>query len=372
MVKTRWRPDAEITRRRFLQGAATAASALVFARAARLARAGLAAPELPGFLDAADLQLVEALTARIVPTEETPGARDAGVVDYIQGLLSAFPGTDANQDGRVSAADLTAVVQALGSADAAADADGNGTVDMADVAATESSIFDGPVLAGPPAFAGRPIYAGGPFSGRTPFPDPATGMPSTVFPTDAFLTALPLSRLQRLAWTVRLHGADAVPEVADNPLARTLPDVDLRQRYRTGLAQVRALSDSQFGMPFEDLDSAQQDMILAKLRTQQRRFYDLLVDHTIEGLLAAPEYGGNRDGIGWELIGFDGDSQPLGYTIFDESIQDYRQRADKPDSTIDPDDPCSGFTPLMAEFLRTVLVTLAGAEEFDSPSCFPG
>src|SRR5512143_3063537 len=106
MVETRWRFDAELTRRRFLQGAATAASAVVFARAARLARAGLA-PELPGFLGDADLQLVEALTARIVPTDTTPGARDAGVVDYIQGLLSAFPGADANQDGRVSAADLT-------------------------------------------------------------------------------------------------------------------------------------------------------------------------------------------------------------------------------------------------------------------------
>ena len=28
--------------------------------------------------------------------------------------------------------------------------------------------------------------------------------------------------------------------------------------------------------------------------------------HTIEGLLCDPAYGGNRDGVGWKLIGFPG------------------------------------------------------------------
>ncbi len=371
MARAERRLEARMTRRQFVQSAAAASSALLFVRLARVARA-LGAPALPGFLSAADLRLVDALTARLVPTDAAPGAHEAGVVDYIQGLLSAFPGADANLDARTSAADLTAVIQALGSDDPAADVDGNGRADGADVAVTTSSIFHGPVLAGPPEFDGRPIFAGGPFSGRTPFPDPATGTPSNNFPPNAFLTPLPLTRLQRLAWTVRIHGADAVPEVADNPLARTLPDVDLRNRYRDGLATVQALSLSQSGAPFEALDPAEQDMVLTTLKRQQRRFYDLLVDHTVEGLLAAPEYGGNRDGIGWELVGFDGDSQPLGYTIFDETAQQYRERPDKPNSTIDPDDTCDGFSPLMQQFLRVVLVQLAGATEFDAPFCLPG
>ena len=76
--------------------------------------------------------------------------------------------------------------------------------------------------------AGRPLFGGGPFSGRTPFPDPATGTPSDQFPENSFANPLPLPRVKRLAWTVRLLGAAAVPEVADNPLATSQLDVDLR------------------------------------------------------------------------------------------------------------------------------------------------
>src|SRR5512143_249582 len=354
-----------LRRRRFLQGIAVASGALVAPRLARVAGAA-PAPALPGFLGTEDYRVVEALTARLVSNDDgMPGALECAVADYIQGLLSAFPGADANADGQVSAADLTAVALAAGSADPTADVDGDGVVGENDRTITVASLFGGPALAGPPAFAGRPIFAGGPFSDRNPFPDPSNGTPSDQFPADAFATAIPLTRLQRMAWTVRLLGADAVPEVSDTPLARTLPDVDLRGRYRAGLALVASISDTDFGAPFDELTTTQQDMVVAKLKRQLRTFYDLLVDHTIEGMLSAPEYGGNRDLTGWKLVGFDGDSQPLGYTIFDETLGDYRERADKPNSQIDPDDPCSGFSESMARFLRVVLVQLAGAMEFD-------
>ena len=365
----RW-SNARLTRRQFMQGAAGATSAILFARLARLARA-LEAPPPPGFLSDAELRVVDAFTARLLPSGETVGAHEAGVADYIQGLLSAFPGVDVNGDQRTSAADITAVIQAIGTDDAAADVDGSGRVDAADVALTQHAIF-GTVLTGPPAFAGRPLFAGGPFSGRTPFPDPATGTPSTTFPADAFLDPLPLPRVKRLAWTVRLLGAAAVPEVADNPLATSLPDVDLRRRYREGIAQVNAISQAQFGADFDTLDTTQQDTVVAAVKRQQRRFHDLLINHTIEGLLCAPEYGGNRDGVGWQLTHFDGDSQPLGYTIFDESIQDYREREDKPNSRIDPDDPCSGFSSDMLSYLDFILVRLAQATKFGNPFCSEG
>ena len=43
-------------------------------------------------------------------------------------------------------------------------------------------------------------------------------------------------------------------------------------------------------------------------------FTSLLFGHTIEGLYASPEYGGNRGLAGWKEIGFPGDIQPRGYT----------------------------------------------------------
>jgi hypothetical protein len=359
--------EARLSRRQFMHGAAAAGSALALARLTRLARA-LDVPVPVGFLSDADLRVVDALTARIVPSGETPGAHEIGVADYIQGLLSVFPGADVNGDGRTSAADVTAVIDALGSAAAAADVDASGTVDAADVAITRSSIF-GTVLVGSPAFADRPLFGGGPFSGRTPFPDPATGTPSTEFPPNSFRAALPLPRVKRLAWTARLLGAGAVPELADNPLAFTHPDADLRRRYREGLAQVDAHSQSEFGAPFDRLDAEQQDAVLATVKRTERAFYDLLVNHTIEGILCAPEYGGNRDGLGWELAGFDGDSQPLGYAIYDATIDDYRERPDKPLSTILPSD-CTGFSPEMIEYLRFILVRLARAQEFAGSFCF--
>ena len=46
----------------------------------------------------------------------------------------------------------------------------------------------------------------------------------------------------------------------------------------------------------------------------------LLFEHTIEGLYASPEYGGNRGLVGWKEIGFPGDVQPRGYTATRSSV----------------------------------------------------
>jgi hypothetical protein len=367
--ESRWR-QPNLTRRQFMQGAVAASSALMFARAMRVARA-LDAPVPAGFLTDAELRVVDAFSARLVPTGDTIGAHEAGVADYIQGLLSVFLGADVNGDSVTSAADVTAVIQKLGTDDPAADVNGDGTVDAADVALTQSSIF-GSVLVGTPAFAGRPLFASGPFSKRNPFPDAATGTPSTNFPPNDFLIPLQLPRVKRLAWTARLLGASAVPELAANPLATTQPDVDMRRRYREGLAQVNAYSTAQFGATFDQLDSTQQDAIVKMVKSLDRSFYDLIINNTIEGMLCAPEYGGNRNGVGWQLTNFDGDSQPLGYTIFDTTTQMYVELPDKPNSTLDPDDECSGFTTAMVSLLHTALVLLAGAQQFPDTPCFRG
>src|SRR5207245_2353055 len=55
-------------------------------------------------------------------------------------------------------------------------------------------------------------------------------------------------------------------------------------------------------------------------------FIDLLVEHTLEGCFAAPEYGGNRRLGGWRMLGIEGDDQPLGYSIFSRAKGDYVER----------------------------------------------
>ena len=57
---------------------------------------------------------------------------------------------------------------------------------------------------------------------------------------------------------------------------------------------------------------AQQDQILATPSVGE--FTSLLFEHTIEGLYASPEYGGNKNLAGWKEIGFPGDIQPRGYS----------------------------------------------------------
>jgi len=42
-------------------------------------------------------------------------------------------------------------------------------------------------------------------------------------------------------------------------------------------------------------------------------FYDCLLAHTYEGFYGDPKFGGNKDCVGWKLIGFPGPSQPRGY-----------------------------------------------------------
>jgi gluconate 2-dehydrogenase gamma chain len=67
-------------------------------------------------------------------------------------------------------------------------------------------------------------------------------------------------------------------------------------------------------------------------------FTSLLFEHTIEGMYANPEYGGNRGLAGWKDIGFPGDIQPRGY-----SAQEV-ERSDGPD-------PVPG-TPIVADVLK--------------------
>ncbi len=374
-----------ITRRRTLQVLTTAATALalrpsLFARAAAPASNG--SPY--GFLTTDELAILDSATAVLLPADDRPGAREIGVVGYIQSLLSFLPGADANCDRWVNVADVSAVEgkalgQYLGCPDGG-DVNGDESVDWADMRAAEAAVF-----------RARPMFAGGPFSGRHPQPHLPIGDTSCnvchgvsgeggvaaagagaeqveVYPPNAFRQFLPLNRLQTLSWKVRILGPQSAPEeVANNPLLAELPEVDLRSRYREGLASLEAISQQRFGARFVDLSAEQQGDVLERA---DLAFVNLLQRHVIQGTFCAPEYGGNRNQIGWQLTGFDGDSQPLGYEIYDESVPGfYRERADKPNSGPNPDEDCTGFSDGMKDFLE-VLSTFAQGRPLADPYCF--
>jgi hypothetical protein len=128
------------------------------------------------------------------------------------------------------------------------------------------------------------IWAGGPTSGRH------GGVAG-------FATFHRLSRLDELAWRMRLEGSQGRPEREFNG-----PVVGLQERYRTGLAAL--------GEDFAGVDGSEQRR---RLRADET-FLDLLWEHCCEGMYGAPEYGGNRDGIAWAAIDYEGDVQPRGYS----------------------------------------------------------
>ena len=128
------------------------------------------------------------------------------------------------------------------------------------------------------------IWAGGPTSGRH-------GGEA------AFGHFHRLTALDELAWRTRIEGSQGRPEREFNG-----PVVGLQERYRAGLAAL--------GADFCAVGPEERDARLAAAGD----FSDLVFHHCCEGLYGAPEYGGNRDGIGWDAIGFDGDVQPRGWT----------------------------------------------------------
>jgi gluconate 2-dehydrogenase gamma chain len=90
-------PDAESARRAFLilAGGTLGASCLglSWAEVARAAQAAARAPSSGAafsFLTPAEAVEVDALAAQIIPTDATPGAREAGVVVFVDRALGSF------------------------------------------------------------------------------------------------------------------------------------------------------------------------------------------------------------------------------------------------------------------------------------------
>lgn len=112
---------------------------------------------------------------------------------------------------------------------------------------------------------------------------------------------------------------------------------DHQALYRVGIQELNEFSGSRYDAAFADLSEQQQDAILAQLDRHKRgsssggetlgdtaagdalssspsvgddsvlmRFFAVVCDQTIQGMFCDPMYEGNRNGIGWKLIGFPG------------------------------------------------------------------
>jgi len=252
------------------------------------------------FFTFAERRVIEDMAAAIVPEDQTVGARGTNAVEYIDRFLAAF----------------------------------------------ENEV--------------PTIYRGGPFSGRAPFPDPHSGAASRSFPKDDFLTILPMSRMQELAFRVLLDGADAVPNGAINA-AIVAPTPGLRRIYQDGIAALNAAARAADKPSFAGLGDEEK---IAAFRSTSSDFQTALLTHIAEGMFGAPEYGGNSDTSGWRDYFYDGDSQPLGHTFYDERTDSLVDRPDQPNQTLDPNRPNDGLEPTVESFVTAVALSQGGKRFF--------
>ena len=74
-------------------------------------------------------------------------------------------------------------------------------------------------------------------------------------------------------------------------------------RVRLALREIQAMSAVKFDAAyFSDMTAPQQDEVLTQMETTS--FFATVRYLTIAGMFSLPEYGGNKDKIGYQLIGF--------------------------------------------------------------------
>lgn len=325
------------TRRAFLQAAVASAGAAALPVSQTLmdVLGRGAAGVLPAggalyFFDAAQASTAAAIAARIIPTDRnvltgalvSPGATEAGAVRFIDMFLAAFE--------------------------------------------LPATLADNPA-----------IYLSGPYSSRWAFGDDTTGTPSSTIPPDSFehgsqVQFLGLTAGQALAWYLRIYG-----RLDGGPAQPTLPTwvttgvsgtgsawqsqvtsglipgaQDLRSLYRDGLLAFDQWAKQNFGVQsFASASTQEQDALLLLASNPllgaassnglpglpaplpnpvpppaAAALFGVIALHTIQGSYCLPEYcGGGSDAglhgqVTWASIGFDGDTQPLGNSVYDESL----------------------------------------------------
>ncbi|MFN8060757.1 MAG: gluconate 2-dehydrogenase subunit 3 family protein [Vicinamibacterales bacterium] len=87
-----------------------------------------------------------------------------------------------------------------------------------------------------------------------------------------------------------------------------------RQLYRLSIDRIDRHAVETRGSSFHEWTPAQQDAWLSAMERGDlpladvpvRTFFEMLLANTLEGFFADPVHGGNRDKVGWRLVGFPG------------------------------------------------------------------
>jgi gluconate 2-dehydrogenase gamma chain len=194
-------------------------------------------PETIRFFDDHQMETVEALSARLLPGDpDDPGAREAGVVYYIDNVLASGDG-----------------------------------------------------------FA-EPTYHAAPFG-------IAVGEDAPEDLAEDEIIWIEEDQLERYGFQSRLTPQES---------------------YTAGLAAVDRYAQERFGDDFVDLSENDQDTLIGEMADgtaddsdafdspTATSFFDILHEHTVQGLFCDPIYGGNRNMVGWRLVGYPGSQR--GYT----------------------------------------------------------
>jgi gluconate 2-dehydrogenase gamma chain len=92
-----------------------------------------------------------------------------------------------------------------------------------------------------------------------------------------------------------------------------------RPTYAIGLRALDERSLAARGSRFVELGTNERDDVLRSIdaggtpANDLERFFELVRTHAMEGMFGDPSWGGNRDGAGWELIGYLGPRKEWSY-----------------------------------------------------------
>ncbi len=76
-----------------------------------------------------------------------------------------------------------------------------------------------------------------------------------------------------------------------------------RTAYRDGLERVDALSRKRYGGELATLTPARQLEVVQTIEREDRVFFELVRNHTLDGYYGTPRHGGNRDAVSWRMLG---------------------------------------------------------------------
>jgi gluconate 2-dehydrogenase gamma chain len=79
----------------------------------------------------------------------------------------------------------------------------------------------------------------------------------------------------------------------------------LQKTYRSGIAEIDRKSKEFGGKRFAELPPGSQLQFLRRIDKDPdlKPFFNLLIDHSMQGFYGDPRHGGNRDRVSWKMLG---------------------------------------------------------------------